>query len=53
MYTSINDVPRWATSLVKDLISSGFIQCDNDVFEHPLTDDMLFLLLILSRKGII
>lgn len=52
-YKSINEVPQWAKSVISKLLSLGLIQHNNGQFEYPLTDDMLFILLIFSRKGII
>ena len=51
-YISVTEIPPWAVALINNLIASGVIQCPNGIFELPLSDEILYILLILSRKGI-
>ena len=51
-YEVYEDLPEWSKHLVYQMIILGVIQYDNR-FEFPLSDELLQVLLILSRKGII
>jgi hypothetical protein len=51
-YSKIEELPKWAVSLVQKLIDEGIISY-SDSFEFNLTDDILRILLILARVSIL
>lgn len=52
-YISLDRIPKWALPTVKQMVNTGLIQCRDGKFEFPLSDEMLYIFVILSRKGII
>lgn len=51
-YKTINEIPEKYLIIVQRLVEQGIIGC-SDELEYPLTEDMLYLLKILTRKGML
>ena len=53
IYNTLDRIPKWAFVTVNQMVSTGLIQCKDGTFEFPLSDEMLYIFVILSRSGII
>lgn len=53
IYNTLDRIPKWAFVTVNQMVSTGIIQCKDGTFEFPLSDEMLYIFVILSRSGII
>ena len=51
-YTTIDNVPAEYKEIISRLVEGGII-ASTDKLEHALSDDMLFILKVLVRKGIL
>lgn len=46
-----DDIPENYKGLVEQLIERGIIVCYEGTFEHPLTEDMLYLIKVMQRMN--
>ena len=51
-YICLNEIPEQYKEMLQRLIEDGVI-ISSDKLEHILSDDMLFILKILARKGLL
>lgn len=52
-YSTLDQVPSWASATISRMVNTGLIQCKEGIFEFPLSDELLYIIIILSRRGII
>lgn len=51
-YNVLSDIPAQYREIVQRLIDDGIISSSENL-EHTLSDEMLFILKILARKGVL